>query len=158
MEGDVVTSTFYLDHDEKFENEKPYELRFVPPKGFPARNCTWSSYDKIKVTDVRGRESDFRLNRHGFQLCRLETALNTDDFANNELVEQTYLKEAAQCLKEILQADRVLVFDYSVCTVITSGTRSNFGFRYARAFRAIPFQMGKRTSTRRRLPLSISVR
>lgn len=114
MSGDVFTSTFYLDHDEKFQHEKPYELRFPPPKGFPARNCTWSNYEKIKVTDVRGREGDFTLDRHGFQLCHLRTALSADDFASNDIVEKKYLKEAAQCLKDVLQADRVLVFDYSV--------------------------------------------
>jgi hypothetical protein len=119
---DVFTSTFYMDREAKLEHEKPYELRFQPPKGYAAANTTWSKYSDIPVRDIRGHEEEFSISRNGFEVRNLETSLSYDDFDDTTKVEGKYLKEVAQLLKERLGAARVLVFDYMVCN--TSAKRS----------------------------------
>lgn len=108
------TTTYYADRKDEHTVDKPYELRFSPPKDFPATNITFSSHDNVKVEDIRGREHAFQAQSCGFQLCELRTSLTYEDFANHTKVEQIYLDEAASCLKRVLGAARVLVFDHNV--------------------------------------------
>jgi hypothetical protein len=115
---DVETKTFYMDRDPKVETEKPYELRFPPPEGFPARNTTWSEYSGIKVADIRGEESDFKVGENGFQLCHLDTSMTAEDFDDEEKIKTKFLKDVAHCVKSCTGAERVLVFDYSVRSTI----------------------------------------
>lgn len=115
MAFDVETSTYYVNRDEKFKEEKPYELQYQPPGDFPATNVTWSKHENIRVTDVRGSERDFDIESHGFQICQMRTSLMDDEFDVPEKVETTFLAEVASCVKDSLQADRVLIFDYAVC-------------------------------------------
>ena len=114
MASNVVTSTYYLDHNDTFLEEKPYELKFQPPEGFPAKNTTWSEYKHIQVRDIREQQEQFTVEQNGFQICHLSTSLTAADFDDQRLVEVRYLKEVAHCMKDVLQADRVLVFDYKV--------------------------------------------
>ncbi|CAK1367573.1 unnamed protein product [Cercospora beticola] len=114
MSGHIQTETYYADRDEKFRHEKPYELKFSPPEDFPLTNMTWSRYDGIHVTDIRGHESQYNARDHGFQLVPMRTALLYEDFGNPQKVEQVYMKEVAACLQSNLDAARVLVFDYNI--------------------------------------------
>lgn len=111
---DVKTTAYYADKEEKFQTEKPYELRFVAPDGFPSRNMTWSPYRDISVKDVRGTEHKYNARDHGFQLCKLQTSLTYEEMSATDKLEQVYMSEVASCLKENLKADRVLIFDYNV--------------------------------------------
>ncbi|PPJ52978.1 hypothetical protein CBER1_10952 [Cercospora berteroae] len=114
MSGDIQTETYYADWDDKFLTEKPYELKFLPPHGFPVSNMTWSRYDGIHVTDIRGHERHYNVRKHGFELSSMTTALTYEDFDNRQKVEQVYMKEVADCLRSKLDAARVLAFDYNI--------------------------------------------
>ncbi|QIW97798.1 hypothetical protein AMS68_003316 [Peltaster fructicola] len=114
MALDVLTSTYYMDRDAKHVEEKPYELKFPAPEGFPATNTSWSRFDGIHVKDIRGQEADFTIAKNGFMVSELKTSLAPTDFAESHKVEKVFLSEVAHHLKSTLKADRVLVFDYNL--------------------------------------------
>ncbi|KAM3413648.1 hypothetical protein BST61_g10341 [Cercospora zeina] len=114
MSGDIRTETYYADRDDKFLQEKPYELKFLPQEDFPLSNMTWSRYDGIHVTDIRGHEDQYNAQEHGFQLAPMRTTLAYEDFDEPQKVEEVYMKEAAECLRSKLNAARVLAFDCNI--------------------------------------------
>ncbi|KAF2206288.1 hypothetical protein CERZMDRAFT_103538 [Cercospora zeae-maydis SCOH1-5] len=114
MSGDLQTETYYADRDDKFLKEQPYELKFLPPEVFPLSNMTWSRYDGIHVTDIRGHEDRYNARDTGFQLTPMKTKLAYEDFDEPLKVEHVYMKEVAECLQSTLNASRVLAFDYNI--------------------------------------------
>lgn len=108
------TTAYYANRDPKWQHEKPYQLQFPAPDGFPETNMTWTQHSDVQVADIRGVEGTFTVHRHGFQLCNLDTRLTYEDMGDRKKVEEIYLPEVAESLKKELKADRVLVFDYNV--------------------------------------------
>ncbi|KAF2401065.1 hypothetical protein EJ06DRAFT_375101 [Trichodelitschia bisporula] len=62
------------------------------------------------VTDISGREAEFKLDEHGFCLARQVT--NVDDFLDEENVKAHYYPEIEQLLKEVTGASRVIIFNH----------------------------------------------
>ncbi|MCJ1357709.1 MAG: hypothetical protein MMC33_007705 [Icmadophila ericetorum] len=110
----LLTSICCLDRLELYRREKPYELRFYPPNGFPRKNLHISKYQGILVEDVRGRENSLSIDKNGFVVMKLDAAMNVEDFGDREAIISQYLPKVAEGLKESLGASRVQVHDYLV--------------------------------------------
>jgi hypothetical protein len=75
----------------------------------------WNGIDdprEVTIEDARGRQSEFTLDRNGFQLVKVPTV--TCDFYSPEEVKSIYYPEVERLLRDILGARRVFVFDHGV--------------------------------------------
>ncbi len=66
---------------------------------------------EVLIQDGRGRESEFSLDRNGFQLVKAPTQVR--DFYSREEVQSVYYPEVERLLKDVLGASRVVVFDHN---------------------------------------------
>jgi hypothetical protein len=96
-------------HYTKRGSEKPARYVGEPPPGVPA----WTGIEdpqEVRIEDVRGRESEFTLDRNGFTFARVPTEFR--DFYSAEAVRRDYYPEVERLLLERLGASRVFVFDH----------------------------------------------
>jgi hypothetical protein len=104
----TVTSTL---HYLKRGTEKPTRYVAEPPPGVPV----WNGIDdprEMTIEDARGRETEFTIDRNGFQLVKAPTVVR--DFYSNEEVKRVYYPEVERLLRDTLGASRVFVFDHGV--------------------------------------------
>ncbi|OHE96221.1 hypothetical protein CORC01_08439 [Colletotrichum orchidophilum] len=66
----------------------------------------------ISVTNVRGSEDIFKLDRQGFQLGQLQSKLSYEDFASTDSIVNQYYEEVKAFLKQNTGAVEVLPFDF----------------------------------------------
>lgn len=57
----------------------------------------------VSVSDITGREDDFKLDTHGFQLCRHEVTSRCRDggYASDEMIKAEYYPEMERLLKNV---------------------------------------------------------
>lgn len=110
---------YFFDPDSKLsaQTEKPYELTFEPPAGFPRQNFILTKHENIQINDIRGVEADFSIFRNGFEIMQHKTCMLPDDFYSPEKVEDEYLKNLGLKVKSALGAYRVQIFDYKVLMI-----------------------------------------
>src|SRR5947207_15693809 len=99
--NDELQKLSYIKWQELYEHEKPYllfhNLRKCPPDQ-PQSNLSWEAgRDAHLIRDVRGRESEFTLDDHGFSFVTQPTTFIA--FTNRQAVESTYLPEVEQYLR-----------------------------------------------------------
>lgn len=111
MSADVLSSTHFLKRDKLYETEKPYSLRFTPPDGTPRANILLERHD-INVKDVRGKNLSF--DHDGAVVVQLESKLNYHDFDEEDQVQNVFLKEVANLLKNLLRAQHVQIFEHTI--------------------------------------------
>jgi hypothetical protein len=116
---DVKAVLAYMQWQEKFNGEKPYDISSAGYEGKgPRTNVIHVQNSEAEViNDVRGRESHFQLDRHGFAFRVLEgeeTAF--DRFYDKDAVEKIFIPQVViPFLKRHVEgADRVFVFDWHV--------------------------------------------
>ena len=107
------TTINFIQQDELYLEEKPYLLTYEAPQDFPRTNIKLDER-VVAVEDVRGRENEFTINKNGFTIMQVNTKLSYEDFNDDALVKQVYLKEVAEALKSLLGASRVQVFEHVV--------------------------------------------
>ena len=98
-------------HYLKRGDEKPTFYRIEPPPGVPQ----WNGIDderEVTIEDVRGRESEFSLDRNGFSLVNAPTAVA--NFYDSEEIKRVYYPEVEQLLRDAVGASRVYIFDHNV--------------------------------------------
>lgn len=64
------------------------------------------------VHDITGEEQKYKLDSHGFQLCRHKSSEST--FQDEERIKTHYYAELQQLLKDITGASRVYIFEHMV--------------------------------------------
>lgn len=94
------------------------ELFFVrtPKEGERANNIETIPF-AVKVTDARGHEADYALDKNGFTFIKHRTSeenIQNLRQKNDKLIEQHYYPEVEAVLKENTGADRVFIFDHTV--------------------------------------------
>ena len=119
---DAKTALLYLQWDEKFLTEKPYQV-FVPlPDGIPEEcqsNLHFALGEVEVVTDIRGREGDFTLDKNGFAVCQQNSKL--ENFTDAKEIERIYLPEVVELLKEnVKDAEKIVIFDWRVRVLLSS--------------------------------------
>lgn len=100
--------------------EKPVRYVGDVPDGASRYNGIDDPHD-VRIEDARGRESEFTLDRNGFQLVRAPTKVG--DFYSDEEVKAVYYPEVERLLKEKLGASRVFIFDHATRNAAIAGGR-----------------------------------
>jgi len=131
----VTSSVHFFDASSPRRYEKPYQLKFEGPDDFPTTNIATKEYDQ-KFVDIRGREADFSVARHGFTIMRLEETLTHADYDDDGQVQRVYLKQVADGLKELLGASRVQIFEHVVSDPQPNRARSQYLLVYLLAAEA----------------------
>ncbi|KAM6480861.1 hypothetical protein HDV62DRAFT_365824 [Trichoderma sp. SZMC 28011] len=111
----ISVSFFFLQHDVKWDKEKPYHVLFNPPEGLEKSNLNLQQVNNIIVNDVRELDSLPTIEKNGFTLIKIDTGLLTsDEFDDNQTVANIFLQRAAAAVKEALGAHRIQLFDTTV--------------------------------------------
>jgi hypothetical protein len=109
----VTSSVHFFNASLPGHYEKPYQLKFAGPDGFPTTNIATKDYDQ-KFVDIRGHEADYSVARHGFAIMRLEETMKHTDYDDDSRVQSIYLKQVADGLRAMLGASRVQIFEHVV--------------------------------------------
>jgi len=64
------------------------------------------------VTDIAGKEKDYTLDSHGFQIYPHSST--EKDFVDDEKIKAEYYPETEQLLKDATGANRILIFDHTI--------------------------------------------
>ncbi|KAL9088375.1 MAG: hypothetical protein Q9159_003149 [Coniocarpon cinnabarinum] len=95
------------------DGSKPFNFVETPPEGQPQRNFPDEDAE-VSISDARGRESEFHLDRHAFQALSgypHNPAINWED---DDSIKRVYYPEVERLLKEHTGGNRVLLFDHTI--------------------------------------------
>ena len=109
----LQTQVYFLKRSPLYNEEKPYSLRFTPPSGFPRANIVLECHD-ITIEDTRATKDDLSLEKNGFAIMNLDTTMEYDQFDDEQIVKDTYLRELSDALRVYLKASHVQVFEHTV--------------------------------------------
>lgn len=110
----VTSELVFLKRDPKHETEKPYKLQYDPGEDLPRKNCVDELRDGLVISDFRGQEKDFTLERQGFCVVKLESQLAPEEFDDDKKIRQVYYAELKMMLKRDLGARRVEILEHGV--------------------------------------------
>ena len=108
----VDGNMYFLSRDEKYNQEKPYSLRYTPDDGFPQTNIDRTEYS-IKLHDMR-TERNLVYSKCGFKVANLQSHMTYEDYDDVEKVESIHKPEVAEWVKQALKASSTEVLDYVV--------------------------------------------
>ena len=119
---DIVTSVNYLKDLPLYKKEKPYLVLLPASGGFELKagrtdNLEYESHDGIHITDMRGREKEFQLITHGFEI--MPNTSSVLDFRNRDDV-QAYKQETEEILKAKFGAEKVVCWDFKARAILFS--------------------------------------
>ncbi|KAI5270566.1 hypothetical protein E4T47_06041 [Aureobasidium subglaciale] len=107
-----VTSTLIF-YAPPADNSAPWNYVEQPPPGLPQRNYT-EHPSTVHINDIRGQESSFQLNTHGFTTAS-NIPSSCDDFTSDDKIKSIYYPEVeALILDKVPGAKRVFLFDHTV--------------------------------------------
>jgi hypothetical protein len=113
----VVAKLSFLQWQDLYKREKPYEIYVDLPDGYPEvkqNNLLFQQVDTV-INDVRGHEDRFQLENQGFQFEKFPTKLQDADLGDRHLVESIYLPEVEDLLRtQYPNANRIFIFDWRV--------------------------------------------
>lgn len=118
MAAVVRSYTHFLKRDELYDTEKPFSLRFTPPEGFPRANIKLERHD-IDIRDIRANSS-LRFEKDGATVVQFESKMTYEDYDNEDVVKDIYLKEVSNFLKQFLGAQHVQIFEHTVRATLES--------------------------------------
>lgn len=107
------TKLSYIQWDDKYLGEKPYQIFIPVPDELPDTNISFKFGEEELMRDIRGIEDQFTVDQNGLTICSHVSKMTL--FENQQEIEKVYLPEIESPLKEQLDgADRVAVFDWRV--------------------------------------------
>ncbi|KAF2230782.1 hypothetical protein EV356DRAFT_472993 [Viridothelium virens] len=109
----IHSHTHFLKSDELYDREKPYSLRFTPPEGFPRANIKLEKRD-IHVHDIREKKENLEFQKDGLAVLDFESKMTYQDYDDEDVVKNVFLKEVSNLLKHFLGAQHVQVFEHTV--------------------------------------------
>ncbi len=99
-----------LNYFKALDDQPP--CRYVePPEGKPSTNIGLDVQPAV-VHDVRGSESEFSLDKNGFQFVHWPSV--EKDFTNDDVIKEKYYPEVERILTEVTGAKRIHIFDHTV--------------------------------------------
>ena len=114
MATTVLSYTHFLAREPLYETEKPYTLRFTAPQGLARANIKLERHN-ITVRDIRNASAQPTLENDGCLLLdNFYSTLRYEDFDDDDIVKAVYLKEVANRLKQVLNAQHVQIFEHTV--------------------------------------------
>jgi hypothetical protein len=113
MPAEAHSDIYFLKSRVLFETEKPFAFRYdVGEQDVPQTNMEVLPHPCV-VRNIRGMESQFSLEKHGFEVLRVGNAVPYEDFFVDDSI-QPYLRTLEDLLKRRLGASRVQAFRYAV--------------------------------------------
>ncbi|KAF4430286.1 hypothetical protein FACUT_8945 [Fusarium acutatum] len=112
-----IASIFYMNRDPQYEKEKPYFFNIpVSDSWVPEVRQTNVCYTRktVAITNIRGHEGSFGLDKQGFQITKMLTGLSYDDFAVTETITTRFYPEVKDLLLRLPGSIDVLPFDFQV--------------------------------------------
>ncbi|KAJ9210009.1 hypothetical protein DTO166G4_8364 [Paecilomyces variotii] len=93
----------------------PFNYVEQPPEGEPERNYG-EGLQKVHLTDVRGHESEYNLDKDAFQVLQnVPTATTYETFNSDEEVQKVYYPEVEKLLLDnVPGAHSVILFDHTI--------------------------------------------
>ena len=122
MGRDEVNQLNYVKWNDLFLREKPYQViadldsealdSDHPAKSFATTNIEFEYGAAQTIHDIRGRENEFNLRDHAFQICQRPMQL---DSVNPRYVDSVYVPQVEALLRDIVpNVVKVMVFDWRV--------------------------------------------
>ncbi|KAH7000617.1 hypothetical protein EDB80DRAFT_866625 [Ilyonectria destructans] len=95
-----------------YEREVPYQILSHFSGDYKKTNLEFGPAPVPEtIHDMRGRQTNFTADSHGFQVCRQETAVK--DWTNKDVIETQYYAEMERLLKKELEGvDEVFFYDW----------------------------------------------
>ena len=128
---DEITKIFFLQWQQIYENEKPYQDFMSGQEEDPEfrdRDLVFAESPPLTVHDLRGKEAEFTLDQNGFAVPQHRSAMKA--FDTIEEFQNVYLPEMEKLIHdEVDGVDRIFIFDWRVSMVVrlaslSSATRS----------------------------------
>ena len=106
------------------DSSLPFNYVEQPPAGLPARN--WGDEPHLTpINDIRGRESDFVLDRHPFQVIQSIPPSHETEFTDDGSIREKYYPEVEKLLLDhIPGSQRIHIFDHTVRRALPDAARS----------------------------------
>lgn len=93
----ITTEIYHLQELARYEDEKPYTMRYVPDGQVAVSNVAREKH----VVDVRDmRQQDVQLDHNGFTFLSLPQKMSYTDFDSHENITTTYLPELETVLRQ----------------------------------------------------------
>ncbi|KAJ5697886.1 hypothetical protein N7488_011570 [Penicillium malachiteum] len=108
----VEASMYFLQRDPKYDNEKPYSLRFSPGNSLARSNILRERHE-IKVHNMRD-VPDLGIDDYGFEILPFSSTLTYSDFATEGNITGRFLPEMARKLRDHLKAAYFVPIDFVV--------------------------------------------
>ncbi|KAF7512914.1 hypothetical protein GJ744_012017 [Endocarpon pusillum] len=119
--GPVTASLSFYKAPE--DGSKPFNYVEEQPEGQPQRNFD-DEYHDVQMNDIRGHESDFRLDIDAFQTFQ-NIPSEEKDFADDEHIKQTYYPEVEKLLLDnVPGAHKVVLFDHTIRRAAPNASRT----------------------------------
>jgi hypothetical protein len=103
----------FFSQDPKHVVEKPYVSKIPPPEEGMLQINFGGRYEKVVITDIRGYEAEFTLDKDGFEFVQNVTSHGIFNLAEDI---GGYISDISQWLKGFLRCGEVFVFDYAFRT------------------------------------------
>ena len=115
--SDTVTSTlFYFDGPK--DGSRPWQHVDIDPTTGERPSNFGVVQKEAQIENVRGKESSYSLDTSGFQYFTHPSAHK--QFTDNEEIKREYYPESVALLKKLTGANRVVIFDHSMCLVFNT--------------------------------------
>lgn len=72
-------------------------------------NLVWKRQAPQHVTDIRGQESVYQLDKHGFAMRKSSTKLSQRDFDDPDMIEHLYLPEISHLFRSSVEGADLVV-------------------------------------------------
>lgn len=122
--ANTIAELSFLKPLDKYGEEKPYWLFIGKPKNAPDVDTTnvVTEFVKVPIHDVRGNESEYALDKQGFQF--IVHGHKFQSFEDEDLIVQEYLPQVEETIRSTIPGvDKVVIYDWRVC--ITCLLRTN---------------------------------
>src|ERR1700760_2113412 len=97
----------YIQWDDKFNVEKPYEILSELPEGLPRSNFTFDFGPEETIYDLRGQETNFNLDNNAFEVRTHKMTVSSFD---KDTIEQEYLSSVKSFLQTFDPGAEVYIF------------------------------------------------
>ena len=110
--GDTVATLNYFEAPK--DGAIPFNYVETPPEGQPQRNFGVFSVE-APIRDIRGRESEYNLDRDAFAVVQNVPDSAEKDFVDDESVKKNYYPEVEKLiLDNVAGSNRVFIFDHTI--------------------------------------------
>jgi hypothetical protein len=109
----MSTEIYHLQELPRYASEKPYTMRYVPDNGVAVSNVEREKHS-VEVIDMRGSESEYRLEKNGFTISKLVAKMSYEDYDDHEKITNVYMPELEAKLLEYFPGSTVDFVSYLV--------------------------------------------